>query len=355
MMPRQPRICVYDSDHPPDNSRRFLAVLCLTQFWGILHYYGLWFLQELGSPPSQPEWADAQLAETIQVGSMLCLSLLLWSWGRTLWRGSGPVWAHVLGILVCSAFTVWGSAIVEMRHADWEHGRRTTVLGFEISRELFRLIRNVTSEGAEGLRWMALAAVFAVSWRQRPWINGRRSRWAIWASAWCLVTALFAVSWWPYGGWLALIAVKSTHRLLPVLYIALPALCGLFFLLSRWSLWVLPLALGSVHLLNIAVGAHWWVSNARWTDPDGIVSGFGLIVVRPVYEVGPWLAIAFWAWRYPARAPADDGTPLPRRHCANCLYNLQGLSSDRCPECGAITGTPKEQHAQATHELLSGA
>ncbi len=56
--------------------------------------------------------------------------------------------------------------------------------------------------------------------------------------------------------------------------------------------------------------------------------------VYSVMMAGPWVLIAFYAWRVPMRKPADDGSPYPRRYCGNCYYNLYGVDSQRCPECG---------------------
>lgn len=41
--------------------------------------------------------------------------------------------------------------------------------------------------------------------------------------------------------------------------------------------------------------------------------------------LGSWLLLT-------ARRRIDDGAP----HCAKCAYNLTGLTSDRCPECGIV-------------------
>ena len=61
---------------------------------------------------------------------------------------------------------------------------------------------------------------------------------------------------------------------------------------------------------------------------------FHEVFVGTVAIAGPWILIAFYARRYLLRPPIDDGSPWPRRHCGNCMYNLHGIDAATCPECG---------------------
>ncbi|HEY7115307.1 MAG TPA: hypothetical protein VH475_01905 [Tepidisphaeraceae bacterium] len=64
-------------------------------------------------------------------------------------------------------------------------------------------------------------------------------------------------------------------------------------------------------------------------------------------QVSWWLVVAITAW-LPARWPFYRGRRLraARRHegglCEQCGYDLRGLASDRCPECGHLVAAPSE-------------
>jgi hypothetical protein len=62
---------------------------------------------------------------------------------------------------------------------------------------------------------------------------------------------------------------------------------------------------------------------------------FTKIFVDSVFTAGPWLLIAVFAWRVPMTRLPEDGSPFPRRYCGKCRYNLHGLDTNVCPECGA--------------------
>ena len=58
----------------------------------------------------------------------------------------------------------------------------------------------------------------------------------------------------------------------------------------------------------------------------------------PAALVAAYLTILGWRlWRRSRRIPHDTGAPC----CRRCGYNLTGLTSDRCPECGADVTQPK--------------
>ena len=355
MMPRPPRIRVYDSDHPPDDWRRFLAVLCLIGFWGQLHHGGYYLVVLFSSPPWQRE--GEELASMIQAVSVVCASLCLWALARALWGRPQPMWPYMLGLLVCLIFSVWGT--VAWCEVESSGPHTSAHWWFQSNRAFLRFVRWVVGFSSDQLRWTALGIVASMFRAHRLWAGGRRSRWAICAATWSFTTAALAILTWPFGAWLGLgwvpLPSLNKHPLIALLHVGLPLLSGVW-LLQGWRLcWGPPLAIVALRLLSLGRGCYTWVLSDNPANPEVIVSEVQDWFIWSVYLAGPWLVIAWWAWRYPTRAPADDGTPLPRWHCANCLYNLQGLTSDRCPECGAITGTPTEQHTQATHELLSDA
>lgn len=73
---------------------------------------------------------------------------------------------------------------------------------------------------------------------------------------------------------------------------------------------------------------------------------FKALFVSTVAYAGPWLLIAIFAWRVPMRRLPDDGSPWPRQFCGQCRYNLYGIGSERCPECGVyLDRSPVQQTA----------
>jgi len=65
-------------------------------------------------------------------------------------------------------------------------------------------------------------------------------------------------------------------------------------------------------------------------------STFRWVIIDQLIVAGPWFLIAVYVRLHPMRLPADDGSPYPRRYCANCFYNLHGVNDDQCPECGVV-------------------
>jgi len=88
---------------------------------------------------------------------------------------------------------------------------------------------------------------------------------------------------------------------------------------------VLGLALFSAVCIADVAGKPW---GAGVTDP----------LATPVYQWGKWLAPligAFGGWFFfNAFFGAHSLRASPERGCANCGYDLEGLQSLRCPECG---------------------
>jgi hypothetical protein len=62
---------------------------------------------------------------------------------------------------------------------------------------------------------------------------------------------------------------------------------------------------------------------------------FQCSLVAPVQWAGPWFLVAMFAYRAWMHPLPDDRSPYPRRYCGRCRYNLLGVTSPRCPECGS--------------------
>ena len=351
MMPRPPRIRVYDSDHPPGDWRRFVALLCFMEFW----VQFIWNGRALVAVLTSRSWRrpDDELLSLVTCGANVCMALYFWSLGRALWRGHPRVWRHIAGILVCSTFVVWADA-AGLRNAHF------TFRGMDWAQGSFNLVIELAFRHVDQVRWLFL--LLASCFLPRNWSNKRRSPWVFLAAAWSLGMAASAIELLPESWWnLSLFILGTTsfdsQQILAAVSVGLPVLLAVWLFVTQRLAWSIPLILALLHLLNIATYALRWVPTVRCADGSWKLvlnqRAFDLLFVRPFWFAGAWLLIAFWAWRYPARAPADDGTPLPRRHCAKCLYNLQGLSSDRCPECGAYLGPPEEEDGAVRRPVLS--
>jgi len=67
-------------------------------------------------------------------------------------------------------------------------------------------------------------------------------------------------------------------------------------------------------------------SGTRLSYTDGSVSSSRQTWAYPLWVLlPPLIGMGIWVWS-PSR--------VPRGHCPGCRYNLDGIESGRCPECG---------------------
>jgi hypothetical protein len=159
--------------------------------------------------------------------------------------------------------------------------------------------------------------------------------WVALATAWCCLyvleatyyTAWFGYGWLRPGWWFA--PAAAAHLILPVLTAGL--------LLGGYRTAALPA------IVMAAGGAgRALLELSDWDRWVYVVFTAGL----GIRYAAPWLIIAAFAWRARMASYREDGSPYPRRYCGRCRYNLHGLDSARCPECGAELerpGTPSPE------------
>lgn len=332
----------------PHDWRRFLAILCFVEFWTSFHESSLWFWYELQSPP----WLSSQEQATslIAAGAGVCRALCFWALGRALWRNRTRFWRPVLGIVLFSTLAVWASALLMLIDLhplgpgeDSSTGFWGTMMISRRSTPFLYHAMHVAPYVLVHLPWLFVAAWAVV--RRRAWPEGSRYPWVTLAATWSFALALLGVisGAWSYGN-LFQVFGRSCPLNLPsfqaVCSIVLPASCGLWVLVFRRNLWPIPLLIAVINLLEIASFGFYWVPKVICADGSLRYlfnqRAFWSLFVTPVRVAGPWLLIVIWAKYYPARVLAGDGAPFPRRFCGNCRYNLHGIDSTRCPECGAV-------------------
>lgn len=104
----------------------------------------------------------------------------------------------------------------------------------------------------------------------------------------------------------------------------------------RKALLLLRVAL-AVNVALIGWSAYETIRAGGLANGNWAAKGFGIMqafVELPFNELVPLLLIV-WAGRSAQSIGfRDDGSPWPRRYCGKCFYNLQGVQSEKCPECG---------------------
>lgn len=111
------------------------------------------------------------------------------------------------------------------------------------------------------------------------------------------------------------------------------------------GLWLRVYALVFVlYQVTALAGAIWWLVGAIRTGGGGVPgllgayallvvpAGFGAALLLSVPLAGLWMALARASgWQGPAPIVSESSI----RRCAACRYELTGIRSERCPECGA--------------------
>lgn len=111
------------------------------------------------------------------------------------------------------------------------------------------------------------------------------------------------------------------------------------------GLWLRVYALVFVlYQVTALAGAIWWLVGAIRAGGGGVPgllgayallvvpAGFGAALLLSVPLAGLWLALARASgWQGPAPIVSESSI----RRCGACRYELTGIRSERCPECGA--------------------
>lgn len=206
-----------------------------------------------------------------------------------------------------------------------------------------------TIYGWSGQRLPWIAMFVAGVWCRRAARRGvvyRTRTWAIMAAAWCLGDC--AVLWsWSHGlnQLIYATAPQPMHLELSIYLPVAMVSTGMLLLwrstFARATALILVAAGVALHIREVYLWSLLHGAYFGWF-PDGPYYGkapwtrfvFAAHFVEPFINVGPWLIIACFARWAPMANPPEDASPFPRRYCGRCGYNLHGLTTTRCPECG---------------------
>lgn len=359
-MPGEVPILIQHEHDRPDHWRRFVAVLCFMEFYVTFVYAGTLIWCDDHSVFSSFAWA--LIYPWIRV-LLFAGAVALYVCGRSLWRGKGRgrLWLW-LGLT-----TTFLMALCEVAAVT----RLTLTMGYPFLSGPAPTVGGALWLGLwSGSVHLVLLAVIALSlWatqRNNRLIQTGRQPWILCAATFCFASIPFAIfgedSTTSVIGQALLSSSRDPTFLVLAYFISVALLLGTgIALLCQWR-WARTGALILAAVNITGVWYNWYpismlvhiairmlriatphfpideINQRMWTQYD-----FINLLVDPVRLVGPWLLIAIYAWRVPMRMPPDDGTPFPRRFCGNCYYNLHGIESNRCPECGCATISPRQE------------
>lgn len=350
------KVQIFDSSHALARARQFSAGICLTVFFPTFVNGGLLLWEHRPVRLGACEWEFwSGVSQLVLAGVMYGCARQLLRNGRftRLWLLTGILFVMIA--LPHAGYSAWFGATELRRNpiTDWlTRWFARPNSGYSWGYELKQLLH--------GLPW---ACALSVTWwldrrpESRQW--SRMQPWALVAIAWCLgqVPAL----WQSSELWMELMCYVPYDQVLdPPFWLGCLLTVGSavsLFLGDRSRHVVLALATVLVArpivealtvscLVGVAQNAL-YISVLRgrsigFTAPhmywfDCSLFNRDLFLVASVHSIllaGPWLLIARYIRKHPARLPADDGSPWPRRYCGSCMYNLHGIESAVCPECG---------------------
>lgn len=354
-MPYAAPILVQARSDPGTDWRRFVAVLCFIEFysefvWAGQSLHWTWTISWMWPFAPAGVWCY-----TVECSLRVLRAGAMFGLGRALWRNlpTGRRW-----LLWCVGFSLLWAAAVGVRATIARHPEAYWVLAPYVPVTSRPLI--VLMVSSRQLPWLVVLITYVAASRV---FNSRLqavNMWVVIAASWCIAqqVAALAESDNPIHAlhlWPGRPALASGRPLLVAIACLIPSLVGIGLLLVPGLAKVLALCTaGSV--LTILLGSSVSLFGQYWSSVQTLYlstphelpthptawtffllnsSSFNSYFVSSVCYVGPWLLIAYYAWRVPTRQLPDDGSPFPRRFCGRCLYNLHGLTSDRCPECGA--------------------
>jgi hypothetical protein len=354
-----PTVVIREQPDQPTDWRKFVAILCFIEFYSqfVLHGQGV----SLFLRPPREALNDEAFYVVLHGGLAMMRAVMLYGYGRALWfnKPSACRWllrAIVVSLSMSAVVIVdvcFGSPPRPLHYIDWmsQSGFSSTN-----SRATAALLRN-----ADHLPW--LLALLTGAWSVRHHRGPGASRvkpWVFIAAAWCL--GIIPLPFWqslettgrlfPLSWWLSIYSLPIS-ALLPA-YGLVPLVVGVLLVLTRKiarTLALLPVVTDLVVILlsTYRLNLYCWAAieamllNVEQKAPFWTIfllnqQTFQWLFAEFPATVGPWLLIAFYTWRVPMRWPAEDGSPHPRRYCGRCGYNLHGVTSDCCPECGTVSG-----------------
>ncbi|NLE58634.1 MAG: hypothetical protein GX616_09760 [Planctomycetes bacterium] len=341
-------IIIENEGQPPDDWRRFVAAMCFIHFytWFILGGQSVFNLFERRGPweYNEPLWA-------LMSASEVCAALAFWGLGRALWQGRPTVGWWLRRVLLFSALMIFFDNLALFPFADTgtEMSHQTTTWrGWEIKSNSSPVLWKALRIALTNCQYLPLLGLLigtvAVAIVIRKWRGGFRRPWVYVAVAWSLSIllqyALYDPSWtWQIPRFFsAPLSIDQLWWLDRLHFIGLPLLTVGSLLFVKEGVWLCPLAMAVMTALHPLPYALWSVNyflHTRGLAHLALNSDvFKVLFVYSVQNALPWLLIAWYAYRLSTRMPVGDGSPFPRRYCGKCHYNLCGIDSPRCPECG---------------------
>lgn len=353
-MPLRPAtVVVREQADQPTDWRRFVAILCFIEFYSqfVLHgqRVGL-FLREHGS---REPLDDASFYFLLHGAAGILRSVMLYNYGRALWFNSRSArrWllravAVSLGMIAIGMVNAFTESTPREYYWHWNSQFDSSETN---SRPFIGVLRNV-----DHLPWLLMLIAGLAVLRYRACASRRLAPWLVIAAAWCMGVMLLPLAanstcrgYWIHESALAnhlalsyaclhiMVAASllwrwKSARTGPLLLAATEISLTMLFA-DRWRMMLWSSI--QMELLKVGVTVSYWSPIFFWNRDT-----FRWVFVELPANAGPWLLLAFYVWRVEMNKLGDDGSPYPRTYCGRCGYNLHGISSDRCPECGASSG-----------------
>lgn len=339
-------------EHPADTGdwRKFVAILCFIEFYTRFVSNGYQIRYVLEHHRSNHPFVADEIYPLAACSAAMLRAVIFYGLGRSLWyssrRSAYWLWAAITSSLVDIALLILGAfaASSGWYAALWQtDGQMSNQITWP---PLLALIL-----ASKHLPWAGLLLVYLWHTAREPLKTVRYRQWVLFAAAWSLTSA--PLLWIVEGeNWCCPGMCLHDVRQVGLAYCMLPPLICVLLLL-RWRLArTAALVLAIFETISVAIWMLYpflvycairVLRIAHRLSPDigfwkfhlGHAESFQFLFVYLVAYAGPWLLIALYAWRVPMRPLPDDGSPFPRHYCDRCGYNLHGLASTQCPECGS--------------------
>jgi hypothetical protein len=339
-----------DQPEQPTAWLRFVAVLCFIWFYYAFVGLGNAYWSEGFRFNASAAFEPAAIAQAIAIGAIYLCGRSLWYGGRLL-RWWLPVAAIVLAI----------ATVLKAQQAYQSFGYAFGIVGMTPPTPLEQWLNAIGHAALPDLPLISvLITACLMTWQPARFMPTRCRPWTVLAAVWIVATGVpylaltggylthelqtvlqpyglgymaVVLELFPYGFTAALVLLG--HRLVRT---AALIMAGIELAIQIRHGWILSrfVYIGILALLASTPGG-----SDSWSLPYPFGSylfnqmNFNAIFVNGVFEAGPWLLIAVFAWRVPMPRLPEDGSPFPRRYCGKCRYNLHGLDTNVCPECGA--------------------